>query len=53
MGNTFFINATLSIYLRVKYTHSAVRKRQIWEGGRRGVPKAEEKAELWERIEGA
>lgn len=28
-------------------------KRRIWESGSRGVPKAQKKAELWERREGA
>ena len=28
-------------------------QREAWEGGRRGVPKAEKKAELWKRIDGA
>lgn len=45
--DSFFIHIALSI----QYVAKCTRREKMWEDGR--VPKAEEKEELWERIEGA
>lgn len=46
------------VQLQLRTVRSEVQKegceqKEAREGGRRGVPKAEKKAELWKRIDGA